>query len=144
MESNSNLTANQLKALELLITEGKSQKETADALNITEATIWNWLNKPAYEAFQRAYQERLDAATTEGLKRLQTLVGRSVAKIEEIAFGQWDASRTGQANTRLKAVVEILDRVGLPKISREEHTGKDGKELPVLGFDVVMPEKHGE
>ena len=126
MDTNDSLTANQLKALDLLITEGKNQRETAEALKVTELTIHNWLNKPAYEAFQREHTARMDMAAEIGRRRLQSKINRAVDKLEEIAFGPWHSNLTGQANTRLKALGEIFDRAGLPKVTRQENTGANG------------------
>ena len=74
----------------------------ADSLGIGEATLWRWLQQPAFEeAYRRARQAVVDQA----ISQLQQATGQAVATLQEVQRDP-DAPASSRV-TAAKAVLEI-------------------------------------
>ncbi len=74
------LTDKQWKAVEALLT-ARTQAEAAQAAGVGEATMWRYLQIPA---FQAAYKAARKEGLEQGIGRLQTLTRKAIDVLEEL------------------------------------------------------------
>jgi transcriptional regulator with XRE-family HTH domain len=119
------LTNKQLKALELLTTSVKTQSEIAQEVGVSESYLSRWINNPEYLVFQMEYDRRLEAVRVRARKKLGAMTDRAIEKIGEIAFGQYGSDSVSVGNLRLRACQDILDRGGVPKVTKNVTSEED-------------------
>lgn len=107
----STLSPEQGQAILLLI-EGHSPRRIAERVGVDRVTLWRWRQTPEFLAeYERQRAEALDT----GMRTLQAAVGAATRALVEIAI-----DTEAERRDRIRAAVEILDRVGLVSTSRVE------------------------
>lgn len=100
------LTESQLKCINLMITENKTQKQIAKEINITEKTICEWKkDKEFKEEIQRQMKEKFGSLAIEAQQQLKKLL------------------KSKNENIRMQAIKDILDRAGYKSTDKIEHFG---------------------
>jgi hypothetical protein len=100
------LNEQQLKAIEMLA-DGRKPKEIAPVVDVTLATIYNWLKN---SEFEKAQHDAVIASLRGGIQPL-------LKNLENIALDKkasWDS--------RVKASDSLLDRAGYKSIDQQEIT----------------------
>ena len=80
----SKLSTKQHKAIDLLF-EGKTHQETADAVDVTPATVAGWRSGDPY--FEAEFNRRRRALWESSQERLRSLVGNALDTLEQAAEG---------------------------------------------------------
>ena len=124
-DTNNNLTPEQIKAAQHLAS-GMSQTEAAEAVGVERNTVWRWTREEAFAAYldglKTALVQEGEAALIAGVHGAVNLLVKCV----DLDFPIHPTS-VGVMAQRIKAAESILDRSGLPKVTREERTGKGGE-----------------
>ncbi|MGL5676832.1 MAG: phBC6A51 family helix-turn-helix protein [Cellulosilyticaceae bacterium] len=103
MQSKKELKPKQIKAIAMMVYEGKSQKEAADELKLHYNTITNWKKDPDFiEALNKEVRKGLDSASAQALK---TMVGLLTCRSDIVKFN---------------AAKDILDRTGFKPTDKQE------------------------
>lgn len=101
-----------------MVKEGKSQSEIARVLGIHQTAV--------SQEIAKLKTHWIDAARSV----LEGTATEAAIKIRQIVTAPY--GDPAMAAVRLRGAEAVLDRVGLPKSTRNEQVGKDGKDL----FDV--------
>ncbi len=110
------LNENQLKCINLIIVENKTQKQIAKEINITEKTICEWKkNKEFKEEMQRQMKENFGSLAIEAQQELKKLL------------------KSKNENIKMQAIKDVLDRAGYKPIEKAEVTGS----IPVVIQDDI-------
>lgn len=97
------LNENQLKCINSIITENKTQKQIAKEINVTEKTICEWKkDKDFKEEIQRQMKENFGSLAIEAQKELRKLL------------------KSKNENVKMQAIKDILDRAGYKPIEKIE------------------------
>ncbi len=100
------LTESQIKCINLIITENKTQKQIAKEINITEKTICKWKkDKEFKEEIQRQMKENFGSLAIEAQQELRKLL------------------KSKNENVKIQAIKDVLDRAGYKPIEKSEITG---------------------
>lgn len=100
------LTESQIKCINLIITENKTQKQIAKEINITEKTICKWKkDKEFKEEIQRQMKENFGSLAIEAQQELRKLL------------------KSNNENVKMQAIKDVLDRAGYKPIEKSEITG---------------------
>lgn len=100
------LNKNQLKCINLMITDNKTQKQIAKEINITEKTICEWKkDKEFQEEIQRQMKENFGSLAIEAQRQLAKLL------------------KSKNDNVKMQAVKDVLDRAGYKPIEKSEISG---------------------
>lgn len=106
------LNENQLKCINLIIVENKTQKQIAKEINITEKTICEWKkNKEFKEEMQRQMKENFGSLAIEAQQELKKLL------------------KSKNENIKMQAIKDVLDRAGYKPIEKAEVTAMSKVEL---------------
>jgi len=92
------LTSKQERAL-LLTLEGKTTRDIAQSLGMSERTVYQWTLNPE---FQKQLREEKNKIREAALDRLKQLVGKAVERLEGLLASESDS-------VKLRACVAILD-----------------------------------
>jgi len=100
------LTESQIKCINLIITENKTQKQIAKEINITEKTICKWKkDKEFKEEIQRQMKENFGSLAIEAQQELRKLL------------------KSNNENVKMQAIKDVLDRAGYKPTDKVEHSG---------------------
>ena len=99
------LKPKQKKAIEMLIYQGMSKKQVAEALKITPATLSNWLNIGKTPHFVEAYEKELACADNLRRRNYRSAAQQAVERLIRLIDSD-------DEKTALAACKEILDRAG--------------------------------
>ena len=100
------LTESQIKCINLIITENKTQKQIAKEINITEKTICKWKkDKEFKEEIQRQMKENFGSLAIEAQQELKKLL------------------KSKNENVKIQAIKDVLDRAGYKPIDKAELSG---------------------
>jgi len=106
------LTESQIKCINLIITENKTQKQIAKEINITEKTICKWKkDKEFKEEIQKQMKENFGSLAIEAQQELKKLL------------------KSKNENVKMQAIKDILDRAGYKPIDKIEATATSKVEL---------------
>lgn len=94
-----------LRAVELIVLEGKKQKEVAEIVGVAEETVSRWMRE---EAFINKYQELMRF-------RINRAAALAQQRVEELMFSQSE-------NVALSAAKDILGRAGYDAVAKSEIT----------------------
>lgn len=127
------LNVEQLNAIDLLV-QGKSDRETAEAVGVSKQTVTDWRNNnPAFIAELNRRREEIWGSQVD---KLRSLVAEAVKVLEE------DMKNTEDLRLRQSAAVYVLRSVGLYGAELEPEGPTDRKEVEVQkkregrGFDI--------
>lgn len=96
-----------LRAVELIVLEGKKQKEVAQIVGVAEETVSRWMREPVFiNKYQELMRFRINMAATVAQQR-----------VEELLFAQSE-------NVALSAAKDILSRSGYDATTKQEITQK--------------------
>lgn len=115
--------AKRARALEMLA-NGEPASAIAAALGVSEKTIQNWRSQGRAEILAAADERTagiVDGAV-EARKRLAAATPNAVAVVLELMDG--DAEDPQAAAVRLRAATTVLDRGGVPVLTKLEHSGE--------------------
>ena len=108
------LTKKQVRAIEMMVKSDKTIKEIADALNVTDRTIYRWKEKPEfgqeYDKVERKYLDSLSSVAIRSMK--------------------WLMLNSDSEQVRFNATKDILDRTG--------YKPTDKRELDITSQDVII------
>ena len=100
------LTESQIKCINLMITENKTQKQIAKEINITEKTICKWKkDKEFKEEIQKQMKENFGSLAIEAQQELKKLL------------------KSKNENVKMQAIKDVLDRAGYKPIDKTEVSG---------------------
>lgn len=100
------LSKNQLKCINLMITENRTQKQIAKEINVTEKTICEWKkDKEFKEEIQKQMKENFGSLAIDAQQKLKKLLN---SKNEYI---------------QMQAIKDVLDRAGYKPIDKTEVSG---------------------
>lgn len=100
------LTEKQIKCINLIITESKTQKQIAKEINITEKTICEWKkDKEFKEEIQKQMKENFGSLAIEAQQELKKLL------------------KSKNENVKIQAIKDVLDRAGYKPIDKAELSG---------------------
>lgn len=99
------ISANQKKAINMLIYQGMKKKEVAEALTVRPATISDWLNIGKNPEFVAAYEKELECADNLRKRDYRTAAQEAQKRLIELA-------QSKDEDVALKACKDILDRAG--------------------------------
>lgn len=100
------LNKNQMKCINLMITDSKTQKQIAKEINITEKTICKWKKDREFqEEIQRQMKENFGSLAIEAQKELKKLL------------------KSKNENVKMQAIKDVLDRAGYKPVDKAEITG---------------------
>lgn len=100
------LTEKQIKCINLIITESKTQKQIAKEINITEKTICEWKkDKEFKEEIQKQMKENFGSLAIEAQQELKKLL------------------KSKNENVKMQAIKDVLDRAGYKPIDKAELSG---------------------
>lgn len=100
------LSENQIKCINLMITENKTQKQIAKEINITEKTICEWKkDKEFKEEIQKQMKENFGSLAIEAQKELKKIL------------------KSKNENVKMQAIKDVLDRAGYKPIEKSELSG---------------------
>lgn len=100
------LTEKQIKCINLIITESKTQKQIAKEINITEKTICEWKkDKEFKEEIQRQMKENFGSLAIEAQQELKKLL------------------KSKNENVKMQAIKDVLDRAGYKPVDKTELSG---------------------
>lgn len=106
------LNEKQLKCINLMITETKTQKQIAKEINITEKTICEWKkDKEFKEEIQKQMKENFGLLAIRAQQELKKLL------------------KSENENVKMQAIKDILDRAGYKPIDKIEATATSKVEL---------------
>lgn len=106
------LNENQLKCINLMITETKTQKQIAKEINVTEKTICEWKkDKEFKEEIQKQMKENFGSLAIEAQQELKKLL------------------KSKNENIKMQAIKDVLDRAGYKPIDKIEATAMSKIEL---------------
>lgn len=102
----------------------KTDKEAAERLDVAEPTVYGWPNKKdVNEAVRLAKMDGVNIAR----EKLKRLASKAVDTI--------DAAMGDKEKPGLNAALAVLNRVGLPEVTRVEATGAEGGPIQLIGID---------
>lgn len=122
------LTAKEQKAVELLAI-GKNYNEVAKELNIDRTTLWQWKQKPTFEAYYNSLIKEVKEHTKE---KILSLYDEALKTVEKCLKSDND-------NIKLKTALYLLN-----KVESLEHGFSDAKEIikdqctSINSFDNVI------
>lgn len=100
------LTEKQIKCINLMITEWKTQKQISKEINVTEKTICEWKkDKEFKEEIQRQMKENFGSLAVEAQQELKKLL------------------KSKNENVKMQAIKDVLDRAGYKPIEKSEISG---------------------
>lgn len=100
------LTESQIKCINLMIAENKTQKQIAKEINITEKTICKWKkDKEFKEEIQRQMKENFGSLAIEAQQELKKLL------------------KSKNENVKIQAIKDVLDRAGYKPVDKTEVSG---------------------
>lgn len=100
------LNEKQLKCINLMITETKTQKQIAKEINITEKTICEWKkDKEFKEEIQKQMKENFGSLAIEAQQELKKLL------------------KSKNENVKMQAIKDVLDRAGYKPVDKTEISG---------------------
>lgn len=100
------LSENQIKCINLMITENKTQKQIAKEINITEKTICEWKkDKEFKEEIQKQMKENFGSLAIEAQKELKKIL------------------KSKNENVKMQAIKDVLDRAGYKPVEKSELSG---------------------
>lgn len=100
------LNKNQMKCINLMITDSKTQKQIAKEINITEKTICEWKKDREFkEEIQKQMKENFSSLAIDAQKQLGKLL------------------RSKNENVKMQAIKDVLDRAGYKPIEKTEVSG---------------------
>jgi len=106
------LNEKQQKCIILMVTSGKTQKQIAKEIQISENTISEWKrNKEFKEEIQKQMRENFGSLAIEAQQKLRKLLNSQ------------------NENIQIQAVKDILDRAGYKPIEKTEITAESKVEL---------------
>lgn len=106
------LTESQMKCINFMITENKTQKQIAKEINVTEKTICKWKkDKEFKEEIQKQMKENFGSLAIEAQQELKKLL------------------KSKNENVKMQAIKDILDRAGYKPIDKIEATATSKVEL---------------
>lgn len=106
------LNENQLKCINSIVIENKTQKQIAKEINVTEKTICEWKkDKEFKEEIQKQIKEKFSSLAIEAQKELSKLL------------------KSKNENVKMQAIKDILDRAGYKPIDKIEATSNSKVEL---------------
>jgi hypothetical protein len=100
----SDLSPKQSKAIAALLEEPTMKKAAAAAAGVNEATLWRWLQTPA---FRKAYAEARRKVVQQGMARIQRYTSEAASVLYEIMN---DIHKPPY--TRVAAANSIIDNAG--------------------------------
>lgn len=99
------MNKNQIDCIEYLLTTTMSKKEIADRLNISERTIYNWLNDIDFQFEMGAKKKILDNEFKLKIRQnIKDLVLDSVNVLQDILKGQ------EYPNLKVRIALEMIDK----------------------------------
>ena len=110
------LSRKQIQAARMIAEGELLQQEIAQQLKITPQTLVNWKKN---EEFMKLIDEFLDAIVTEQLRDLKRISRKATTTLEKLLDAKSEM-------VRFNAATDILDRVGLKPVEKQEtkHEGK--------------------
>lgn len=99
-EIDAKLTPKQERAIAVLLTQ-PTIEAAADVLGVNPATIYRWLQEPAFEAAYRAARRE---AVGQAITRLQQISGAAVAVLANVM-----ANAKTPPSTRVAAAVKVIE-----------------------------------
>ena len=100
------LTEKQIKCINLIITESKTQKQIAKEINITEKTICEWKkDKEFKKKKKKQMKENFGSLAIEAQQELKKLL------------------KSKNENVKIQAIKDVLDRAGYKPIDKAELSG---------------------
>jgi len=100
------LTEKQIKCINLMITECKTQKQISKEINVTEKTICEWKkDKEFKEEIQKQMKENFGSLAIEAQQELKRLL------------------KSKNENVKMQAIKDVLDRAGYKPIEKSEISG---------------------
>lgn len=106
------LSENQMKCIQFMITENKTQKQIAKEINITEKTICEWKkDKEFKEEIQKQMKENFGSLAIEAQRELRKLL------------------KSKNESIQMQAIKDVLDRAGYKPIDKIEATATSKVEL---------------
>ncbi len=97
------LNENQIKCINLMITENKTQKQIAKEINVTEKTICEWKK-------QKEFKDEIDKSIKENFGSLAIEAQQELKKL----------LKSKNENIKIQAIKDVLDRAGYKPIERRE------------------------
>jgi hypothetical protein len=114
------LTQQQLDAIRMRLFEGKTLREISEALGVPHSTVRSWFyeNSKIKAEIEEIRAETIDRA----YDALVNAAHDAASKIVQMVRGQWDKKQNGgiSARSQLDACKDLLDRVGLKPVERQE------------------------
>lgn len=100
------LTESQIKCINLMITDSKTQKQIAKEINITEKTICKWKkDKEFKEEIQKQMKENFGSLAIQAQQKLKKLLNSK------------------NENIQMQAIKDVLDRAGYKPMEKAEISG---------------------
>lgn len=100
------LNENQIKCINLMITENKTQKQIAKEINVTEKTICEWKK-------QKEFKDEIDKNIKENFGSLAVDAQQELKKL----------LKSKNENVKMQAIKDVLDRAGYKPIEKAEVSG---------------------
>ena len=106
------LNEKQQKCIILMVTSGKTQKQIAKEIQISENTISEWKrNKEFKEEIQKQMKENFGSLAIEAQQKLKKLLNSK------------------NENIQIQAIKDVLDRAGFKPVEKAEITAESKVEL---------------
>jgi len=116
-----NLRAKHLRVLDLVL-EGKSNVKIAETLGLTPAGVRLIVNAPVFQSRLSRERDR-DRVSQREASESRDLTAKELIAQSACMAAEKQISLLGSGNDKIAqvAAMDILDRSGVPKISREDH-----------------------
>jgi len=125
MARNGNITRNQEKAISALLVR-PSVQEAAQVIDVSERTLWRWLEKPQ---FQEAYRRARRQAVSHAVAQLQRITSEAVQTLSDVMQdrGATSSARVSASRAVLELAIKAVEIEDLEvRISELEEVARRG------------------